>query len=48
MPRHGLKVLRRKPRRAAPGMVLFNRQGMPVSVRNAPSIRRIRKKAKRR
>lgn len=39
-----LKVLRKVPRKAGPGRVFFNRQGMPISIRNSPNARRIRKK----
>ncbi len=38
-------VIRRKvPRKAARGRVLFNAQGRPVSVRNAPAVRRARRR----
>lgn len=37
-------VIRRKvPRKAARGRVLFDAQGRPVSVRNAPAVRRARR-----
>ena len=36
-------VLRKKPRKAGPGLVFFNKEGLPISVRNAPNARRIRK-----
>jgi len=38
-----LQVRRTKPRVAARGRVLFEQSGRPVSVRNAPSVRRRRK-----
>ena len=41
-------VFRKKPRKAAPGLTFFNKQGLPISVSNAPNVRRIRKQAKRR
>ena len=44
----GLKIFRKKPRKAAPGMTLFNKQGMPISVSNAPNVRRIRRQARKR
>ena len=38
-------VIRRKvPRKAARGRVLFDAQGRPVSVRNAPAVRRARRR----
>lgn len=39
-------VVRRKPRVAARGRTLFDAQGRPVSVRNAPAVRRARKRRK--
>ena len=39
----GLRVNRKRPRRAAKGRTLFDSRGLPVSVRNAPNVRRLRK-----
>ena len=44
----GLKIFRKRARVAGPGMTLFNKQGMPISVSNAPNVRRIRKQARKR
>ena len=38
------RVVRKQPRVAARGRVLFTRSGKPVSVRNAPNVRRLRKR----
>ncbi len=37
------RILRKKPRKAGPGLTFFNKQGMPISIRNAPNAIRIRK-----
>jgi len=42
------RVVRKKPRMARKGEVLFDREGRAVSIRNAPNIRRLRKKKRRR
>lgn len=46
-PRSRSVITRSPPRVAAKGRTLFDAQGRPVSVRNAPSIRRAKKKRKR-
>ncbi len=43
----GLRVSRKKPRKAAPGRTFFNSRGLPVSVRNAPNVRRLRRKRRK-
>lgn len=42
------RIFRNKPRVAGKDMTFFNKKGMPISVSNAPNVRRIRKQAKRR
>lgn len=37
-------IVRAQPRTAARGKVLFDSLGRPVSVRNAPSVRRLKKR----
>jgi len=39
-------IVREKPRKAAAGRTLFDAQGRPVSVRNAPTVRRAKKRRK--
>jgi len=41
-------INREQPRMARKGEALFNAEGMPVSVRNAPGVRRAKRKARRR
>lgn len=42
----GVGIVRDKPRMAAKNEVLFDRFGRPVSVRNAPSVRRAKRRRK--
>ena len=41
-------INRERPRIARKGEALFNAEGMPVSVRNAPGVRRAKRKVRRR
>ena len=38
------RVVRKKPRKAGRTRILFTKSGKPVSVRNAPAVRRLRKR----
>ena len=40
-------IIRERPRVAARGVVLFDQFGRPVSVRNAPSVRRLKRKRRK-
>lgn len=40
-------IIRERPRVAAKGEVLFDQFGRPVSVRNAPSVRRLKRKRRK-
>jgi len=38
------RIVRKRPRKAAPGRILFDAQGRVISVRNAPTVRRLRRR----
>ncbi len=46
VPSQRTPIRRKVPRRAAPGRVLFDQFGRAVSVRNAPTVRRARRRRK--
>ena len=42
-----MKIIRRRPRIAGKGRVLFDKFGRTIAIRNAPNIRRLKKQRRR-